>query len=115
MKNETIVVAGGGGFIGGHLVAHLIAEGYTSVRSVDIKPLNEWHQVVDGATNLSLDLSLVQRLPSTQMQEWVDERYIREELPRLVVGGHSNWEGELVPPLPHVGLFFPIFYEDKQT
>ena len=64
---------------------------------------------------LSLDLSLVQRLPSTQMQEWVDERYIREELPRLVVGGHSNWEGELVPPLPHVGLFFPIFYEDKQT
>ena len=50
-----IVVAGGGGFIGGHLVADLIGDGH-KVRSIDVKPLNEWYQVVPGAENLVLDL-----------------------------------------------------------
>jgi len=38
------VVAGGGGFIGGHLVAALRARGQP-VRAIDVKPLSEWHQV----------------------------------------------------------------------
>jgi GDP-D-mannose 3', 5'-epimerase len=50
-----IVVAGGGGFIGGHLVARLLREGY-EVRSVDCKPLGEWFQVFADAENLQLDL-----------------------------------------------------------
>ncbi|HIK91409.1 MAG TPA: NAD-dependent epimerase/dehydratase family protein, partial [Planctomycetes bacterium] len=36
MNNDLIVVAGGGGFIGGHLVEHFVNQGYTNVRSVDI-------------------------------------------------------------------------------
>ena len=36
---KKIVIAGAGGFIGGHLVKELINKG-NSVRSVDIKPLN---------------------------------------------------------------------------
>ncbi len=52
---SEILVAGGGGFIGGHLVADLLAKG-CSVRAVDIKPFDEWHQRFDGAENLSLDL-----------------------------------------------------------
>jgi len=61
MKNQKIVVCGGGGFIGGHLVAELLRQGHSNVRSVDIKPLSEWYQVDDRVDNLILDL---QDLPS---------------------------------------------------
>ncbi len=49
------MVAGGGGFIGGFLVADLKQKGYL-IRSVDYKPLKEWHQVLEGVENLVLDL-----------------------------------------------------------
>jgi len=39
-KSDLIVVAGGGGFIGGHLVADLRRQGFTRIRVVDIKPTN---------------------------------------------------------------------------
>jgi len=52
-----VVVAGGGGFIGGHLVADLLAQG-KSVRSVDVKPFDEWYQVHPDAQNAQSDLSL---------------------------------------------------------
>lgn len=39
-----MVVAGAGGFIGGHLVADLLARGAERVRAVDVKPLRRWHQ-----------------------------------------------------------------------
>ena len=38
-----ILVAGGGGFIGGHLVKALVADG-NEVRSVDVKPIDQWWQ-----------------------------------------------------------------------
>jgi nucleoside-diphosphate-sugar epimerase len=57
MNRKLVVVAGGGGFIGGHLVARLLEEGNT-VRSVDIKPTDEWDQVHDSAQNLCQDLRL---------------------------------------------------------
>ncbi|MEZ0578094.1 NAD-dependent epimerase/dehydratase family protein [Nocardioides sp. MH1] len=52
-----VLVAGGGGFIGGHLVADLLAQGKT-VRSVDVKPVDEWYQVHPDAQNEVADLSL---------------------------------------------------------
>ncbi len=55
-KNKLVVVAGGGGFIGGHLIAQLVRQGFTRVRSVDIKPLDEWYQVHKQAENRRLDL-----------------------------------------------------------
>jgi GDP-D-mannose 3', 5'-epimerase len=60
MKTEKIVVCGGGGFIGGHLVADLVRQGYQDVRSIDIKPLDEWYQRTPGVENLQLDLSLLE-------------------------------------------------------
>jgi nucleoside-diphosphate-sugar epimerase len=55
---ERVVVAGAGGFIGGHLVADLIRDGYTNVVAVDLKPLEEWHQRFDVVESRQLDLSL---------------------------------------------------------
>lgn len=54
---KRILVAGAGGFIGGHLVKELTKKG-NQVRAVDIKPLNEWYQISDDADNLVLDLRL---------------------------------------------------------
>jgi nucleoside-diphosphate-sugar epimerase len=56
LKGETAVVCGAGGFIGGHLVKGLIANGVKVVRAVDVKPLEDWYQVTDGVENLVLDL-----------------------------------------------------------
>ena len=54
-----VVVAGGGGFIGGHLVSDLLKQG-KSVRSVDVKPQPEWYQVHSDAQNVVADLSLLE-------------------------------------------------------
>jgi len=56
LDQDEAVVCGAGGFIGGHLVKSLIANGVKVVRAVDVKPLDEWYQVTDGVENLSLDL-----------------------------------------------------------
>jgi nucleoside-diphosphate-sugar epimerase len=58
MKDKLILVAGGGGFIGGHLVARFREQGYTRIRSVDVKPLDEWYQVFDDVENVQADLKL---------------------------------------------------------
>jgi GDP-D-mannose 3', 5'-epimerase len=59
MSDHLVVVAGGGGFIGGHLVANLLDEGHR-VRSVDLKPIDEWYQTHDDAENMVLDLRLME-------------------------------------------------------
>jgi GDP-D-mannose 3',5'-epimerase len=56
LRGEMAVVCGAGGFIGGHLVRGLIANGVKVIRAVDIKPLEEWYQRTDGVENLTLDL-----------------------------------------------------------
>ncbi len=58
MTQPLAVVAGGGGFIGGHLTAKLLTDGYR-VRAVDRKPASEWYQRFDAAENVVADLSLL--------------------------------------------------------
>ena len=55
MSKKTVLVTGGGGFIGGHLIAKLLEEG-CQVRSVDIKPAGDWFQMHDGVENIVADL-----------------------------------------------------------
>ena len=52
------VVTGAGGFIGGHLVGALLADG-KSVRAVDIKDVGDWCQVHPDAENVQGDVSLL--------------------------------------------------------
>jgi GDP-D-mannose 3',5'-epimerase len=56
MKQPTTLVTGAGGFIGGHLIAALMQEGYVNVRAVDQKPLDQWWQLHPGIDNRQLDL-----------------------------------------------------------
>ena len=57
MNKKNILVCGGGGFIGGHLAKDLKEKGH-NVRVVDIKPLDEWYQLVPGTEQMVLDLEL---------------------------------------------------------
>ena len=51
----NVLVAGAGGFIGGHMVDRLTRDGH-DVRSVDHRPLGDWHQVHSESDNKVLDL-----------------------------------------------------------
>jgi len=55
MKSK-VLVAGGGGFIGGHLAGVLLERGHEVVVA-DIKPLDQWYQKHEAAENHSADMS----------------------------------------------------------
>ena len=57
-KNDLIVIAGAGGFIGGALVRYFHDRGCQRIRAVDKRPLAEWYQRVADVECLRLDLSL---------------------------------------------------------
>ncbi len=56
-KDDLILVAGAGGFIGGSLVRRFHEQGFTNIRAVDKKPLPQWYQRVPGTEVLCMDLS----------------------------------------------------------
>lgn len=56
-KDDLILIAGAGGFIGGSLTCYFHDQGFTRIRAVDKKPLPLWYQKVDGVESLCLDLS----------------------------------------------------------
>ena len=64
-----ILVAGAGGFIGGHLVKRLIELDH-QVTGVDIKPIKNWYQVHNALNFPSIDLSI--KSNATQLLNSVD-------------------------------------------
>ncbi len=56
-KDDLILVTGAGGFIGGHLVARLLRQGYSRIRAVDRKPFAEWFQHFPEVDNRQHDLA----------------------------------------------------------
>ncbi len=55
--SKRILVAGGGGFIGGELARVLLERGHKVVVA-DVKPIDKWYQLHPNAENLVLDLEL---------------------------------------------------------
>lgn len=55
-RTDPILVSGAGGFIGGWLVRYLQENGFTDLRAADIKPIDEWYQVLPGVDNRVTDL-----------------------------------------------------------
>jgi GDP-D-mannose 3', 5'-epimerase len=60
IRGAHVLVCGAGGFIGGHLVNKLYADGAASVRAVDIKPFEEWYQRNPAADSRVLDLKKIE-------------------------------------------------------
>jgi nucleoside-diphosphate-sugar epimerase len=56
-KDDLIVIAGAGGFIAGALTRYYYDQGFTRIRAIDKKPLDDWYQLVPGVESLTLDLS----------------------------------------------------------
>ncbi len=73
-QNQTkrILVAGGGGFIGGHLAGSLLAQGHQVVVA-DIKNLDQWYQVHENAENHVLNLE--EKESCYRVMEGCDEVY----------------------------------------
>jgi GDP-D-mannose 3',5'-epimerase len=64
LTDQKVVVCGAGGFIGGHLVRSLLANNVDVIRTVDVKPLNEWYQVHPGLDNVEMDLKSAENCTS---------------------------------------------------
>ncbi len=56
MKKNNFLICGAGGFIGGHLVNHLLKNPLNRIVCVDVKPKEYWFQIYDHNENYSLDL-----------------------------------------------------------
>ncbi|MFP6884685.1 MAG: NAD-dependent epimerase/dehydratase family protein [Roseibacillus sp.] len=71
-QQKRILIAGGGGFIGGHLAGSLLAKGHQVVVA-DIKSLDQWYQVHGEAENHVLNLEGKQAC--YEVMEGCDEVY----------------------------------------
>jgi len=57
-RDELILIAGAGGFIGGALARRFHDQSFRHIRAVDKKPLSQWYQRVPGVKSLCLDVSI---------------------------------------------------------
>ena len=68
---KKILIAGGGGFIGGHLIKKLL-EDNKKIRSVDVKPMAEWYQKFDNDNVENLELNLEEKASCEKAVEGCD-------------------------------------------
>jgi GDP-D-mannose 3',5'-epimerase len=72
-KKMRVLIAGAGGFIGGHLVKDLLQQGHEVV-AADIKPLDEWYQKFDNAESYDY-CNLQEKHPCYTLTKGVDRIY----------------------------------------
>ncbi len=51
-KHDLLLIAGAGGFIGGSLTRYFTQKGFTNIRAVDKKPIDQWYQTTSGVENI---------------------------------------------------------------
>jgi len=68
---KKILIAGGGGFIGGHLIKKLL-EDNNKIRSVDVKPMVVWYQKFDNDNVENLELNLEEKASCEKAVEGCD-------------------------------------------
>ncbi len=73
-KTDRIVIAGAGGFIAGNLIKRLVGDGFTNIRAVDIKPIEQWYQTTDGVENVA-DCDLKEKDNCYRVMEGAVEAY----------------------------------------
>jgi nucleoside-diphosphate-sugar epimerase len=80
-KINLIVVCGAGGFIGGHLVGWLRAQGHATIRVVDVKPLPEWYDLTapKGVRGRNSDNTMIKKRlnwePGTTLTAGLEKTY----------------------------------------
>ncbi len=72
-SSNVVLVTGAGGFIGGHLVGALLADG-VAVKAVDVRPFADWQQIHTDAESLE-KLDLQERRACDQAVEGVSSVY----------------------------------------
>ena len=75
--DDAVLVAGAGGFIGGHLVRELRRRGHTNIRAVDAKPLGMWHQLDEALDNRQADSSTPLATGMAATYEWVKAQLVK--------------------------------------
>ena len=89
-KDDLILVAGAGGFIGGALVRYFWERGFCRVRAVDKKPLQEWYQRIEGAECLKLDLSQEENC-QTACEDVVEVYHLAADMGGMASSRSSSW------------------------
>ena len=73
-KTDLIVVTGAGGFIAGSLVRRFKDNGFTNIRAVDKKPIDQWYQTTEGVENVA-DCDLMEKDNCYKVAEGAVEVY----------------------------------------
>jgi nucleoside-diphosphate-sugar epimerase len=96
---QTVLVARGGGFIGGHIATRL-SKRDVRVPGVDIKPLDERHQISSGVDAYQLDLPERERADAARHGRYVpQESEPLEGADALVIASnHSAFDDVLERP-----------------
>ena len=107
----NVFVAGAGGFIGGHLVNQLALRGHPII-ATDIKPINEWLQISQNATNVCADLASLEKC--YELTQNVDVIYhLAADVGGIGYISSRNWHCTLASQITQNLLSAALYFRTK--